>query len=166
MPAAQIVAAMVQRFRAVARQLGLKENVHQVVTIASLVERETAVDAERPLVASVFENRLAKTCRSTPIPRSFTASNSTGRWRGTIYESDLTRDTPYNTYLHAGLPPGPVANPGIPSLRAAMDPPKPTISTSSPPEPTPRDIRFLPDAREHNRNVAHYRKAQKKAGER
>ena len=55
-----MVAAMVQRFRQVAAQLGLKENVHQVVTIASLVERETAVDAERPLVASVFENRLAK----------------------------------------------------------------------------------------------------------
>ena len=59
----RFAAAMVRRFRAVAGQLGLKENVHQVVTIASLVERETAVDAERPLVASVFENRLARRCR-------------------------------------------------------------------------------------------------------
>ena len=50
------------------------------------------------------------------------------QWRGTIYESDLKRDTPYNTYLHAALPPGPVANPGIKSLRAAMNRPRPTIS--------------------------------------
>src|SRR5208283_1605135 len=117
--AAEIAAAMVRRFRVVAAQLGLKESVHRVVTLASLVERETAVDAERPLVASVFENRLAKKMPLNTDPAVIYGLELTGHWRGVIYQSDLTRDTPYNTYLHTGLPPGPVANPGIPSLRAA-----------------------------------------------
>jgi UPF0755 protein len=108
----------------VAAQLGLKENVHQVVTMASLVERETAVDAERPLVASVFENRLAKNMPLNDRPRCDLRAGTRGQVAGAIYASDLTRDTPYNTYLHAGLPPGPVANPGMKSLRAAMDPAK------------------------------------------
>ena len=90
--------------------------------MASLVEHETAVDAERPLVASVFQNRLAKQMPLNTDPSVIYGLELEGKWRGTIYASDLTRDTPYNTYLHVGLPPGPVANPGIPSLRAAMDP--------------------------------------------
>jgi len=113
---------MVRRFRVVAGQLGLKENVHQVVTIASLVERETAVDAERPLVAGVFVNRLRKNMPLMTDPSVIYGLELEGWWRGAIYQSDLTRDTAYNTYLHTGLPPGPVANPGIPSLRAAMHP--------------------------------------------
>ncbi len=113
---AQIATAMVRRFRAVAWQLGLKENVHAVVTMASLVERETAVDAERPLVASVFTNRLAKHMPLMTDPAVIYGLELEGRWRGTIYESDLKHNTPYNTYLHAGLPPGPVGNPGLKSL--------------------------------------------------
>ncbi|MGP8187156.1 MAG: endolytic transglycosylase MltG [Terracidiphilus sp.] len=165
--AAQIVAAMVQRFRAAAGQLGLKENVHKVVTIASLVERETAVDSERPLVASVFENRLAKGMPLRTDPAVIYGLELTGRWRGTIYESDLTRDTPYNTYLHAGLPPGPVANPGIPSLRAAMDPPKTNYFyfVAAGTNAQGHSL-FAETLDEHNRNVARYRKAHKKAGER
>ncbi len=93
--------------------MGLGENVHQVVTIASLVERETAVDAERPLVASVFQNRLAQNMPLNTDPTVIYGLELAGHWRGAIYESDLTRDTPYNTYLHTGLPPGPVCNPGI-----------------------------------------------------
>ena len=83
---AQIAAAMVRRFHVVAGQLGLKENVHQVVTIASLVERETAVDAERPLVASVFMNRLAKNMPLMTDPAVIYGLELEGRWRGTLEE--------------------------------------------------------------------------------
>jgi len=165
--AAQMVAAMVKRFRAVAAQLGLKENVHEVVTIASLVERETAVDAERPLVASVFANRLAKNMPLRTDLAVIYGLELAGRWRGAIYQSDLTRDTPYNTYLHAGLPPGPVANPGIPSLRAAMDPPKTNYFyfVAAGTNAQGHSL-FAETLDEHNRNVAGYRHALKKAGER
>ena len=89
--------------------MGLKENVHEVVTMASLVERETAVDAERPLVASVYENRLKMKMPLMADPTVIYGLELAGLWRGAIYESDLERNTLYNTYLHAGLPPGPVA---------------------------------------------------------
>jgi UPF0755 protein len=141
--------------------------VHQVVTIASLVERETAVDAERPLVASVFANRLAKKMPLRTDPAVIYGLELTGNWRGTIYTSDLTRDTPYNTYLHAGLPPGPVCNPGIPSLRAAMDPPKTNYFyfVAAGTNAQGHSL-FAETLDEHNRNVAGYRHARKKAGER
>jgi UPF0755 protein len=163
--ARQIVTAMVKRFRVVAVQLGLRENVHQVVTIASLVERETAVDAERPLVASVFFNRLAKKMPLQTDPSVIYGLELAGKWRGTIYASDLTRDTPYNTYVHAGLPPGPVANPGMPSLRAAMDPAKTSyLYFVAAGTDAQGHALFAETLEEHNRNVAEYRNAQKKAG--
>ncbi len=161
-----MVATMVRRFRAVAEQLGLKENVHRVVTIASLVERETAVDADRPLVASVFENRLAKNMalRHRSL-RSFTGLSSRASGGAPYTQSDLTRDTPYNTYLHAGLPPGPVGNPGIPSLRAAMDPAQTNYLyfVAAGTDAQGHSL-FAETLDEHNRNVAGYRQAQKKAG--
>ncbi|MGD0348195.1 MAG: endolytic transglycosylase MltG [Terracidiphilus sp.] len=165
--AVQMVTAMVKRFRVAAGQLGLKENVRQVVTLASLVERETAVDAERPLVASVFENRLAKDMPLNTDPSVIYGLELEGKWRGAIYASDLTRDTPYNTYLHAGLPPGPVANPGIPSLRAAMDPPKTNYFyfVAAGTNAQGHSL-FAETLDEHNRNVAEYRHAQKKRGAR
>ena len=165
--AAQMVTVMVRRFRAMAAQIGLRQNVPQVVTMASLVERETAVDSERPLVASVFENRLAKNMPLRTDPSVIYGLELEGKWRGTIYASDLTRDTPYNTYLHAGLPPGPVSNPGIPSLRAAMDPPKTNYLyfVAAGTDAQGHSL-FAATLDEHNRNVAGYRKAQKKAGER
>lgn len=165
--AVQMVTAMVKRFRVAAGQLGLKENAREVVTMASLVERETAVDAERPLVASVFENRLARGMPLNTDPSVIYGLELEGKWRGTIYASDLTRDTPYNTYLHAGLPPGPVANPGIPSLRAAMDPPKTNYLyfVAAGTDAQGHSL-FAETLEEHNRNVAEYRHAQKKAGER
>ncbi len=161
--AVQIVTAMVKRFRRAADELGLKENVHQVVTIASLVERETAVDAERPLVASVFVNRLAKQMPLNTDPSVIYGLELAGKWRGTIYASDLTRDTPYNTYLHAGLPPGPVANPGMPSLRAAMDPAKTNYLyfVAAGTDAQGHSL-FAETLDEHNRNVAEYRRMQKK----
>ena len=162
---AQIAAAMVRRFRAVAAQLGLKENVHTVVTMASLIERETAVDAERPLVASVFENRLAKKMPLMTDPALIYGLELEGRWRGAIYQSDLRSNTPYNTYLRAGLPPGPVANPGLRSLRAAMEPAKTDylyfVAAGANAQGRSRFSRTLD---EHNRNVAGYRHALKKAG--
>jgi UPF0755 protein len=167
MSAAQIAAAMVHRFRQAASQLGLDQNVHRVVTMASLVERETAVDAERPLVASVFENRLDKKMPLNTDPAVIYGLELTSKWRGAIYASDLTRDTPYNTYLHTGLPPGPVANPGLPSLRAAMDPARTNylyfVAASVNAQ---GHSLFAATLDEHNRNVAEYRAAQKKAGER
>jgi UPF0755 protein len=165
--AAQIATAMVKRFRQAAAQLGLNQNVHQVVTIASIVERETAVDAERPLVASVFVNRLDKKIPLRTDPAVIYGLELTGRWRGTIYASDLTRDTPYNTYLHAGLPPGPIANPGLPSLRAALDPARTNYLyfVAAGLDAQGHSL-FATTLDEHNRNVAEYRAAQKKAGER
>jgi UPF0755 protein len=161
----QICAAMVRRFRAEAAQLGLKGNVHRVVTMASLVERETAVDAERPLVASVFENRLAKKMPLMTDPSVIYGLELDGRWRGAIYASDLKLDTPYNTYLHAGLPPGPVANPGLKSLRAAMEPARTDYFyfVASGANPQGRSL-FSSTLEEHTRNVAGYRHSVKKAG--
>ena len=162
---AQICAAMVKRFRAVAGQIGLKGNMHRVVTMASLVERETAVDAERPLVAGVFENRLAKKMPLMTDPSVIYGLELDGRWRGAIYQSDLKLNTPYNTYLHTGLPPGPVANPGLRSLKAAMAPAKSDYLyfVAAGANPQGRSL-FSSTIEEHERNVADYRHAVKKAG--
>jgi UPF0755 protein len=159
----QIAATMVRRFRVVAGQLGLKENVHQVVTMASLVERETAVDAERPLVASVFTNRLAKKMPLMTDPAVIYGLQLRNQWRGAVYQSDLKFDTPYNTYLHTGLPPGPVANPGIPSLRAAMEPAATDYFyfVAAGANPQGRSL-FARTLDEHTHNVAGYRHAVKK----
>jgi UPF0755 protein len=162
---AQIAAVMVRRFRVAATQLGLKENVHAVVTLASLVERETAVDAERPLVASVFENRLAKQMPLMTDPSVIYGLQLKDHWRGTIHQSDLKQDTSYNTYLHAGLPPGPIANPGLRSLRAAIDPPHTDYLyfVAAGADPQGHSL-FSKTLEEHSRNVVGYRHAVKKAG--
>jgi UPF0755 protein len=165
--ATQIAGAMVRRFRTIATELGLKENVHNVVTLASLVERETALEPERPLVASVFENRLAKHMPLMTDPSVIYGLQVRDQWRGAIYKSDLSRDTPYNTYLHQGLPPGPIANPGLPSLKAAMNPPDTNYFyfVAAGANPRGRSL-FSTTLEEHTRNVSGYRKAMKKAGQR
>jgi|SRR5580698_983725 UPF0755 protein len=161
----QICAAMVHEFRTEAERLGLKDNVHKVVTVASLIERETAVDSERPLVASVFDNRLAKGMPLMTDPAVIYGLELDGHWRGTIYRSDLTHNTAYNTYLHKGLPPGPIANPGLPSLRAAMEPASTNylyfVAAGSNPQ---GHSLFSSTLDEQNHNVAGYRHAVKKAG--
>jgi UPF0755 protein len=171
--ATQIVSAMVRRFRTVASQLGLgngnkPQDVHSVVTLASLVERETAVNSERPLVASVLTNRLAKNMPLMTDPAVIYGLEVEGTWRGAIYQSDLadkTRDTPYNTYRHTGLPPGPIANPGLPSLRAAVSPAATDylyfVAAGADPQ---GKSRFAATLDEHNKNVASYRQAVKQAG--
>jgi UPF0755 protein len=163
----QIAAAMVRRFRTIATELGLRENVHNVVTLASLVERETALQPERPLVASVFENRLAKRMPLMTDPSVIYGLEVRDQWRGAIYKSDLSRDTPYNTYLHPGLPPGPIANPGLPSLKAAMNPPETNYLyfVAAGANPQGKSL-FSTTLEEHTKNVSGYRRAMKKAGQR
>jgi UPF0755 protein len=96
--------------------------VNEIVTVASLIEKETAVPAERPIVSSVYKNRLAKGMPLDCDPTTIYAALLEERYRGTIYRSDLASDNAYNTYRHAGLPPGPIANPGLAALKAALMP--------------------------------------------
>ena len=161
----EIAAAMVKRFRTVAATLGLSVNVHRTVTLASLVEKETAIDDERPIVASVFDNRLQKNMPLMTDPAVIYGLQLGNAWRGTLYQSDLRRDTPYNTYLHAGLPPGPVASPGVKALRAAMAPAATNFLyfVAAGENPQGKSL-FAATIEEHNRNVAGYRHAMKKAG--
>jgi UPF0755 protein len=161
----QICTTMVRRFRREAAQIGLAANFHKVVTMASLVERESAIDTERPLVASVFENRLSAGMPLMTDPAVIYGLQLDGRWRGTIYQSDLARDTPYNTYLHKGLPPGPIANPGARALRAAMEPARTDYLyfVAAGADPQGHSL-FSHSLEEQNHNVAGYRSAVKKAG--
>ena len=118
----KILSTMVHRFRTVATQLGISDDVARNVTLASLVEKEVSQDSERPMVAGVFSNRLAQKMPLATDPTIIYAALLNDRWRGTIYASDLKYDSPYNTYLHAGLPPGPICNPGLASIQAALKP--------------------------------------------
>ncbi len=97
-------------------------DVHEAVTLASLVEKEARLPEERPLIASVFVNRLKLKMPLQCDPTAIYAALLEDRYRGTIYRSDLESKQRYNTYQHAGLPPGPIANPGEQSLRAALHP--------------------------------------------
>jgi UPF0755 protein len=113
---------MTEKFREVWRGLGADRDVHAVVTLASMVEREAKLPEERPLIAAVFAKRLRLGMKLDCDPTTVYASLLENRYRGAIYRSDLDSANPYNTYQHAGLPPGPIANPGLDSLRAAMHP--------------------------------------------
>ena len=122
---AQIVRAMVDRFREVYG--GLRpptgyRSVRESVTMASLVEKETGLASERALVAGVFYNRLQRGILLQADPTVAYAAVSANRYTGKIRQSDLDFASPYNTYLNRGLPPGPIANPGEASLRAALRP--------------------------------------------
>jgi UPF0755 protein len=96
--------------------------VNEIVTLASLIEKETGRPEDRPIVASVYENRLRKGMALDCDPTTIYAALLDQRYRGTIYRSDLDSDNAYNTYRHTGLPPGPIANPGLASLKAALAP--------------------------------------------
>jgi len=155
----QMVAAMVKRFRQVAAQLGLTASpgISRTVTLASLIEKEVNVDEERPLVGGVFENRLAAGMPLATDPSVIYAARLNGRWRGTIYQSDLQFDSPYNTYRHAGLPPGPIANPGVAALKAAMHPAETNYLYFV--ADAQGHSQFSVDLKEHARQVQEYRKA-------
>jgi len=117
-----MAAAMVRRFRQAARDMGLNQNIHDVVTMASIVEKETGAPEERPEVASVFYNRLEKHMVLATDPSVIYAALLNNRYNGVNNQSDLHFDSPYNTYRTAGLPPGPISNPGKASLLAALHP--------------------------------------------
>jgi UPF0755 protein len=162
-----MVSVMVRRFRQEARAIGLMSivnsqspgalNIHRIVTMASIVEKETAAPDERPMVASVYYNRLSKNMAFGADPTVIYAALLDQRYRGTIYASDLAFDSPYNTYKHVGLPPGPIANPGRASLEAALHPADTQflffVSDNN------GHHRFARTADEHNHNVALYRHA-------
>jgi UPF0755 protein len=126
--AGQLVARMVSGFenaltpeileRAAARGLGVRD----LVTLASLVEKETAKAEERPLVAAVYANRLRIGMGMQADPTVIYALELAGRYTGNLTREDLRFDSPYNTYRYAGLPPGPIAAPGRASLEAAANP--------------------------------------------
>jgi UPF0755 protein len=155
----QILSAMVRRFHQETAQLGLTTDVARTVTMASLIEKEVSHDAERPLVAGVFANRLAKGIPLATDPTIVYAALLENRWRGTIYASDLQANSPYNTYKNKGLPPGPICNPGVAALRAAIHPARTDylyfVSDAA------GHSRFSSTLTEHNAQVQAYRQAQK-----
>ena len=134
-------------------------SVNDTVALASLVEKETAVPAERPVVASVYENRLKRGMALDCDPTTIYAALLDQRYRGTIYRSDLNNTNAYNTYQHAGLPPGPIANPGLESLRAALHPAQTDYLyfVANPGESGTHH--FSKTIEEHNRAVLKYRRA-------
>ena len=128
--AEMLLKRFISRFREVWQGMGFagKEvsglDERQTLTLASLIEKETAASAERPLVASVFMNRLAKGMLLQSDP---TIIYGLENFNGNIHKSDITNPHPYNTYVHPGLPPGPICNPGKASIEAAMRPAKSNV---------------------------------------
>jgi UPF0755 protein len=120
--AQQLCRQMTGEFRKQWQSLGAAGNVHDAVTLASMVEREARRPEERPEVASVFHNRLRIGMKLDCDPTTVYAALLENRYRGVIHRSDLDSPNPYNTYRHTGLPPGPIANPGLSSIRAALHP--------------------------------------------
>ena len=123
-----------------------------VVTLASLVESETPKPDERPIIAGVFENRLRKGIALDCDPTVVYALEKKDAYKGTLTLPDLRVDSPYNTYRYPGLPPGPIANPGETSLRAALHPA--TVDYFYFVADTEGGHLFAKTLTEHNRNVA------------
>jgi UPF0755 protein len=125
-PAGRLVQLMVDRFRATYQEVaqGRTDSLttRQLVTLASLVEKETAQAEERPIVSAVYRNRIKKGMGMQADPTVVYALVKAGRYDGNIRRADLDFDSPYNTYKYPGLPPGPIASPGRASLEAALSP--------------------------------------------
>jgi UPF0755 protein len=113
---------MTAKFREAWSDLHTDANLHDTITLASLVEKEGKLPEERPLIAGVFTNRLRIGMKLDCDPTTIYAALLVDSYRGAIHRSDLDRDHLYNTYHYAGLPPGPIANPGLASIRAALAP--------------------------------------------
>jgi UPF0755 protein len=157
----EMAGAMVKQFRQVAKEIGLISTsmtpMQLTVTMASIVEKETAVAEERPLVASVYYNRLAKNIALDADPSIIYAELLAGTYTGALHHDDMRFDSPYNTYRHAGLPPGPIGNPGKSALEAAMHPAQSDyyyfVADAA------GHHRFARTIEEHNKNVDAYRRA-------
>jgi UPF0755 protein len=154
----EILSRMVQRLRAkvtpeiLARAAERKLSLHQALTLASIVEREAVVADERRLISAVFWNRLK---REMPLQADPTVQYAVRKERGTLTRADLLTDHPYNTYTRIGLPPGPIASPGLAAIEAALDPaPVPYLYFVAIDE---RRHHFSVTIEEHNVAVARYR---------
>lgn len=177
-----MASAMVKQFRQVARQIGLTpgptliasreaqpnaapdpipagqpNEVERAVTMASIVEKETSVPDERPMVASVYYNRLNKKIALDADPSIIYAELLAGTYQGALHHADMQFASPYNTYRNSGLPPGPIGNPGRSSLEAAMHPAQTDYYYFV--ADAEGHHRFARNFEEHNKNVAAYRKA-------
>lgn len=168
---ADMAAAMVRQFRVVGQQIGLLPgasavtsvassqplDLTKIVTMASIVEKETAAPEERPRVASVYYNRLAQRMALDADPSVIYGELLLGTYTGALHHADMAVDSPYNTYRFPGLPPGPIGNPGRSSLEAALHPEATRflyfVSDGN------GHHRFATTLEEHNRNVAAYRRA-------
>lgn len=131
--------------------------VERTVIMASIVEKETAVPDERPLVASVYYNRLAHRIALDADPSIIYAELLAGTYQGALHHADMSFASPYNTYRNAGLPPGPIGNPGRSSLEAAMHPAQTDYYYFV--ADAQGHHRFARTIEEHNKNVDAYRKA-------
>ena len=159
----EMAAEMVKQFRQVAAQIGLGQSaqgedpdIQRAVTLASIIEKETAVPEERPEVASVYDNRLASRIPLQADPCVIYAELLRGSYSGALHHNDMQFDSQYNTYRHVGLPPGPIANPGKSSLEAALHPAQTKfyyfVSDGN------GHHRFATTLEEHNKNVAALRR--------
>jgi UPF0755 protein len=161
--AQQVAKMMTDQFRRRWRELTNGQNVpvNKTVTLASLVEKETGQPEERPRVASVLLNRLRTGMALDCDPTTIYAALLDGRYRGTIYRSDLENESPYNTYRHPGLPPGPISNPGLASLKAALRPDQTDYLYFVARGDGSRGHNFSNTLTEHKRHVSEYRQTQK-----
>jgi UPF0755 protein len=161
-PAEEITGMMVRKFREALANVVPNEDpatdppvaIGSVVTLASLVERETPKPDERPLVAGVFANRLAKNMPLQCDPTVIYALQMDDEYNGTLTLRDLHLNTPYNTYRNKGLPPGPIGNPGEVALRAALHPARTDYLYFV--ANTQGGHFFAATLAEHNKNVAKY----------
>jgi UPF0755 protein len=157
----EMAAAMVKQFRQVTKEIGLISTsmtpMQLTVTMASIIEKETAVAEERPLVASVYYNRLAKNVALDADPSIIYAELLAGTYTGALHHDDMQFNSRYNTYKFPGLPPGPIANPGKSALEAAIHPAQSDYYYFV--ADAQGHHRFARTIEEHNTNVAAYRRA-------
>jgi UPF0755 protein len=159
----RICRTLVRQFYAVWKDVAKGEPVHPALTLASLVEKEAKLPAERPMIAGVFRNRLRKGMKLQCDPTVVYAALLEGRWRGVIYKSDLAHANPYNTYRHSGLPPGPIANPGRAAIEAALRPAETdALFFVAAPGATGAHI-FSRDLQSHEQAVVEYRRGEQKS---